>query len=360
MSVCVLALFSISACMTIRQKDRGQEIITAAPPQFALPKAAVKPVSSLPPEFRLDLRFQSAELAEKKGDWQKALKEYKEIFHLYRTSNERASTYALFRTSFCYEAQGEDVKAISSLLDSYGRKEFLPVEIGKAEIPSRLGFIYLRLGYDDLGNKYFDRATKGLIELKGDQQNAVDPSWIVSTLIRMGTINLNQISEENFKRLSETFMRSQNFIAEAIEIDSGNGANEALLALQDHYMKFWNFMSGLQAKSGVDSQIARYDLNSRQNKMADLILENILALKARWLVFSETEDSAKYAGLKTFADTMEKECENFIADHAEKTPLTYEAQNLQSLRKEFKVLDVKPMPEVKIPELTQPPPDPNL
>ncbi|MGE0633325.1 MAG: hypothetical protein AB7O96_13010, partial [Pseudobdellovibrionaceae bacterium] len=205
-----VSILFLGACINIRTKTRNEtEAVRVV--EAPISSEGVKPLSTLPPEFRPDLRFQNAESLEQKGEWVTALNEYRDIANTFRGVNERAATYALFRMSFCYESQGDDVKAVSSLIDAYNRKNFLPEEIGYAEIPARIGFIYARLGYEELANKNFDASSKGLVYLRAKNQG-VDQEWIASTLIQMGTLNLNQISEENFKRLSQSFMRSQNFL----------------------------------------------------------------------------------------------------------------------------------------------------
>ncbi|MGE0631383.1 MAG: hypothetical protein AB7O96_03175, partial [Pseudobdellovibrionaceae bacterium] len=170
------------------------------------------------------------------------------------------------------------------------------------------------------------------------------------------------------KRLSQTFMRSQNFLAEAIGVDDANASRQAAIVLQNHYMLMWNFMAGLQPKTGIDPFVAKSDLYNRQNAMADLVLENVMALQARWFVFTDSAEKEKYAEIVKFAKMLENETESFLVQRAERTPLTFEAQNLQSLRRDFKVLDISPTPPMSIPELSpEPPPeieknqkDPNL
>lgn len=361
----ILILLVCSGCLHVRTMNRVDETspVEVAPQVTNETITSPEPLSLLPEEFRLDLRFQRAEAAEREGRFAEALNDYRSILHLYRTSSPRAAAYALYRTSFCYEGLGDDVKAILSLVDAYNRQEDLPPEIAYAEIPARLGFIYSRLGREEFAQKHYDLAAQGLNRLKAYAGTQKDSSWIVKTLTQMGSLNLNQLSEDNFVRMIQTFSRSQNFLVEAIDLQTSPWSDAALQKLETHYMGFWNFMTGLQAKAGADPVIAKIELYKQQSLMAEQLLESIVALRARWLIEDTQKLSPTFLRLSQFAESLEREAENFIIERAERLPLTPEAVRLQELKREFKVLDVAPAPVLEnIPELTLPPPptDPNL
>lgn len=115
---------------------------------------------------------------------------------------------ALYRLSFSYDALGEDHRSIAALVDARRLGKNLPQEIALAEIPARLAAAYGREGQERVALRYLNEAEQGIAQVIKSQANKLSADWLAKTYYQMGSVSMNQLSDETFSK----FIRGQNLV----------------------------------------------------------------------------------------------------------------------------------------------------
>ncbi|MEN0057558.1 MAG: hypothetical protein AAGB31_01885 [Bdellovibrio sp.] len=143
-------------------------------------------------------RLGEAQALEGQGHYEEAAVLYRDVYLANINYQPNIAVIALYRSSFCYEAQGDDLKTLTALLDANKLGKHLPPEVAWAEIPARLASIYGRSGADREANRYLEMADKGLQKVRQEKGRDLKTDWLAKTYFQMGSVSTNQISAETF------------------------------------------------------------------------------------------------------------------------------------------------------------------
>ncbi len=201
-----------------------------------------------------------------------ALKMYPEAIEKFRYVARETTGHApelqaqsFYQLSFCYEAQGDKVNALASLLDSYKRKKYFSNEIASAEIPARIAGAYASLGNFEQAKVYYSQAEDGVRQLKREIRTKQIPDWLPRTLFYMGEVSLRKISLEDVESMLKPLEKAQVYLLESSELGQSTWSQKAATELIHTYESACEVISkAVDGKSEVASaraaQVKQWEL----------------------------------------------------------------------------------------------------
>ncbi len=244
---------------------------------------------------------------------------------------------ALYNLGKSHEGMGNDEKALATLLDAERRSKFLSHQVADVEIPARVAGIYARQGQMELADRYYTKAENGLAKLKG-KGSFEKQDWIPKALYGMGKITPRQISESDFESGLRSLRRSQSYLLRATEFNHALWSPKAEVEIEEIYKNAW---SVIEAYPLADSEDKLAALKEQQNRMIELglILSGVLSqLNQEFLPDQETVNPS-VKKLKAFVAQFDKKIDALIGSRPMNEGLTPEAEKLDAVVREGKVVD---------------------
>jgi tetratricopeptide (TPR) repeat protein len=273
-----------------------------------------------------------ARTREKLGQWSEAIKLYREVIELTRFSQPEIAAIALYQSSYCYEALGDEVKVQASLQDAFNLKEHLPNEIANAEIPARFAASYFRIGQSQKAKEYLEKAELAVFQFKSENSN-----WAAKTYFQMGYLSTNQLSSENFQAIVDTLKITQRFSLRSIEQEDAKWSPKGLENLKINYQGLIQIINLENPKKSLDRAAASRELNDRKFRMASEVLAAINLL--RRLQMPGKSESVYSKDLTMFLNDQERILNNIIYIQEDFNELTPNSQ--KPLKRKYKTIDVK-------------------
>ncbi|UOF00560.1 tetratricopeptide repeat protein [Bdellovibrio reynosensis] len=300
--------------------------------------------------------YQSARLGEAQaldgaGKHQEAINLYREIWLKTQTEQPQISALALYQMASAYEAMGDDVKTIATLMDAKKMGQHLPPETVLAEIPARLAAVYARLGREKEAVQYLNEAESGMNRYLQSAGPNVKKEWIAKAYFQMGNITTNQLSEDNFEQVVNSQKVVQAYLIKALKANDPTWSARAEQKLTE---TFRDLNRQLEVLNG-------------QQKRADLG-GSLLELMDQAILYKPYEEQKQNQYEERFFRQLaeiRKQSEHALYSGGESMVLTTESQKLNSLKRESK-LTIKPLlPEkekssIPFPPKVVPSEDPNL
>ncbi len=144
---------------------------------------------------------------------------------------------AFYQLSFSYEALGDRINALASLLDSYQRKQYFSREVATAEIPARIAGAFAALGNFEQARVYYTQAEDGVRLLKREIQNNKIPEWLPRTLYYMGEVSLRKMAFEDVASVLRPLAKAQVYLLEASEIGETGWSQKSSQELINTYAR---------------------------------------------------------------------------------------------------------------------------
>lgn len=193
-------------------------------------------------EKDLVILYNSAAAHEGLGHCQKAVDRYREVVRSSSGKFIQIEAQSLFRMSVMYECLGQDVKAVTSLLDARKRGKDLPFETQVAEIPGRLAAAYARMNNRAKALEYFNQASEGLKKIVARTHNHRQKELLGRTLFLMGQLNHAQrTAEVTPASYMQSLAMQQPYLLQAVEMDHPVWSKKAAEDLQTGYDNIWKF-----------------------------------------------------------------------------------------------------------------------
>jgi tetratricopeptide (TPR) repeat protein len=291
--------------------------------------------------YWIQATFGLALVSEGLEEWDEALKYFREITHQAGVSGDHeVAAQSFYKMALCYEQLGNNEMALASLTDASNRSAYLPIEIARAELPARLGVLYTKLNQNEIAETYFHKAENGILWIKKLKTPLRDPNWLGKTLLKMGTVSLNQLSEETFMDSVNNLSRSQKYLLQAIEESDSQSSKSAEIELQNEYSTLTQFIEKLQTRESGDWQRALKDKTEKQFLMAAQLLEASENLKL-FLLPDEHPNYKKTAAIPSFLDQVELKLAPFTYSQDLILPLTPEAEKLSSIKRQVRLLKLE-------------------
>ncbi|KYG66550.1 hypothetical protein AZI86_05765 [Bdellovibrio bacteriovorus] len=296
-------------------------------------------------------RLGLAQSFEGQGRFNEAVELNREIYLNTLRLQPEIAAKALYRSAFCYEAMGDDQKALAALLDAKNLGQHLPPEIALAEIPAKLSAIYARQDREKEALAYLNEAEKGLAKVMQERGSTLERSWLAQTYFQMGSISTNQLSRENFGSFAQGQMWVQSYLIKAMKLDDLTWSPRAQKKLIETYRSLFSlFESEAELAQQVQMGGDLYDLMDQAELFKPITGEKI-----------EGYEKDFFATLTDIRSQSDK----ILYTAKETTGLTVESQKLNGLRRAGRVKADKLLPGEKAKPIPLPPKivpsqDPNL
>ena len=296
-------------------------------------------------EFRTShkesIYYQASRLVEAKTyyemqDFNKSLEIYEDILSLGPDKYPAIWARARYESTFIFEALGDDLKAITTLVGLENSSHLLE-EVKFAEAPARLAALYSRQGNDKEATAYLDRADRGLKYLLSRNDLNRDRSWLAETLYRMGKANMTPLSEKNIAQQVQSQRRLQVYLLRAIEQGVPLWSQKASEDLMLDYQKQWSFVQ--THWNQIEDRPVKLE---RMKDLHQLISENMYR--------KPSDQSLWNPYLKNYYDfaiRLEAELSETLFSGKDLTPSSEESLKLNSIKKNARVKATLALPEEK-------------
>lgn len=302
-------------------------------------------------KYFLAARLGEALSLEAVENWSDALDIYRSVYDAAVRLQPDIAAQAMYRMSFCYEALGDDVKAVATLKDSLNQKEFLAEEVVLAEAPARLAMLYSKSENISEARKFIDLAQKGMAALQGRRD--ISRVVLAKASYQMGAVSLNQISIDNLARVIAGQKSVQRYLLKAMGFNVVPWSKQASEKLKRNYRDMWNTLLELPGLKGVDAEVlTRRRLELQTNfgvEYLDLIedAELFRPLEAEKMNNLEEDFFAYLAEQK-------KHALDLLHRYEGRMGLTSESEKLNGMKRPGKIKEAITLPKNKSVE------DPNL
>lgn len=200
-------------------------------------------------EHDLAISYNSAAAYDGMGNCAKAAERYREVVRGSAGKFSSLESAAYFRLSLMYECLGQDIKAITALLDARKRKGSLSFATLNAEIPARLAAAYARLGNQKKALEYFALANKGLKRIVSEESGKRQQEILGQSLFLMGQLSPSQRRAEGDPILFlQSLSMQQPHLLQAAEVKHSVWSQKALADLGLAYSNLWKMVPTDPAK----------------------------------------------------------------------------------------------------------------
>lgn len=241
------------------------------------------------------------------------------------TANARKlQAMALYRSSFCHEALGDDQQVVATLNDLLTRSEELPPEMARAELPARLAAAYARVGNFDSALEFYRRAENGIAKLRQEAGDEV-PDWLPRTLFFMGELTRRSPNWAEFEASLRPLARGQVYLLQAAELSAAPWSDRASDELVATYGALWSAITSAPTPSEGDPVIATRALQSKQWERSILLLDVMAELRARVLPKEAAKQSEPAKRIMKALTELENEISKLLLQRPAGEGLTREA-----------------------------------
>jgi tetratricopeptide (TPR) repeat protein len=273
-------------------------------------------------ELDLVVLFDSGSAYEGLGDCGKASERYRQVVRSSMGKFQRIEAEALFRTSLMYECLGQDIKAVTSLLDARKRGKDLPFDVLNAEIPARLAAAYARIGNREKALQYFTQASRGLKRVVAQTGRGLQNERVAHNLFLMGRLSPSQrdATVEPGTYLQSLSMQ-QPYLLQAVEINHPVWSPRAAEDLKLAYDNIWKL---------------KITDTSQKREVFTRALQTINELRR---IRIPTNTNPRIQNIFASLDHTQTQLQNELSRMGEATPLTSEAEKREGLRREGRLAD---------------------
>lgn len=278
-------------------------------------------------------RFGEAWSLEQTEMLNEALQIYQSVMALSKPQWPRLYARSLYRSSFVYEALGEDVKLIATLVESRNLAEDLPAEAVLAEIPSRLSMIYSKINRTEDAQKYLKEADRGLRQLLATQK--VSSEWLAKIYFQMGSLKLSSMSADNLPYFIQSQKTVQRYLLSSISYNDSVWSEMALKKMSENYAQIW-----AQIESYRETQKgSSFDRVENQRQQFYVLGEYLKMVSEALQLKPLDELRMNLYQVKTFSflEEAEKKSYDFLYSKFDRMSLTEESLRLNDVKRPGKV-----------------------
>jgi|GEM_PF-1248275 len=301
-------------------------------------------------KYPQSIYLQSARLAEGQcseylGNPERAGEIYDGVILNTQSAHPQIAAIAIFRKSFVYEILGDDLKALTTLLDLNVHQDQLPTEVGLIQLPGRMAMLYNKLGQLEESEKYIQILNQNLeVTLKGK----ITKAQLAESYLLMGSLSSKSINETNWTTFARGFKVSSLFLIKSIESNQSPWSDKAQELLSQHMKNYWEWirLAGSSKDPISKSGISLREAIENQKQMAHDFLETLTILDLRRPV-----EVGQWTNLqkKLFdqLDSYQKDVQILFVQRSQLNELSAESLNANSLKRSGKLV---PVPESKFAE----------
>ncbi len=187
---------------------------------------------------------------------------------------------AFYQLSFCYEALGDKINALASLLDSYHRQKYFTREVATAEIPARIAGAYASLGNFEEAKNYYAQAEAGIQQLKREIRSGEVPEWLPRTLFYMGEVSLRKISWEDITSVLRPLSKAQLYLLESAELGNTSWSKQSSHELIETYQSTLDVIAKPPVTKDADQISAQRKAQEKQWQLAQEFYQILEEMKS--------------------------------------------------------------------------------
>lgn len=311
-------------------------------------------------KYPQSIYFQSARIGEARSleglsRWSEAVPIYQDIYLQTKQYQPEIAALAMYYLSYSYEALGDDVKTVTTLLDAKKLSQHLPSEIGQAEIPARLGVLYGKFGRDKEAASYVSEAERGLKKVIEEKAGTMESAWLAKAYFQMGSISTNQLSTGNFSQAIKGQKFSQVYLLKALRQNDPLWSQKALDLLKENYRNMHYLVA---APPDPETLLAGEALRLRRESQILFGGELISLIEHAELYkpLSDSEANKYQKDFYSFIANLRVRTERTLYQVQETMTLTEESEKLNSIKRIFPKVEKTPV----LPPKVVPFEDPNL
>jgi tetratricopeptide (TPR) repeat protein len=233
-------------------------------------------------------RFHKAEALEGLGRWQEAADTYIAISNFSKKTQPEIAAQSVYRLSFVYEAMNDNQRVLTSLFEAQRLDEYLPPEVGLAEIPARLAMAYTKENNAEEAKHWLEEADHGLKQALESRAEPVTDEWLAKIYFNMGSISTSQMTAENAAATIQSQGAIQKYLIKSMQYNHPVWSASAANKLRTTYADIWKFIENPAPAEG-EAMASLKAKKETQFKLAGPFLELI----DQALLFEPASDQVK-------------------------------------------------------------------
>jgi len=290
--------------------------------------------------------YQKAQLGqaralEQMGLWSEAAGLFKNMVESTRTTQPEIAGEALYQSSYCYEALGDEARVLASLNDALRMGEALRPEVRWAEIPARMAASYNRMGRLTEAKKSLAEAESGIQKIRSTMGEKLGNKELSRIYLQMGSLSTNQLSFESFQSALETLKVVQTFALRSIEFNDPVYSTKALEGLKINYRDLYLQVQQVPFNSTLDVGAAKREQTERKTKMSAGLLMAIQLLRQSAMPANTSvqasDSNPLSAQLVDYLKDLEDKLVGFLNSRGTINELTPEALKIKSIKKNITI-----------------------
>jgi hypothetical protein len=139
----------------------------------------------------------------------------------------------------------------------------------------------------------------------------------------MGTYSTNQLSNENFFRISQTLRVVQGFLIRTMELDLQPYSQKASILLKDNYKDLWNAVLTDPLNTQIERMVADHEKQKNQRVLTVEILKMIAELQQK-KALEEVPINESMINFYSYISELEQKGLHFLMSTAEVSKSTHE------------------------------------
>lgn len=301
-------------------------------------------VQSPATEFDFIVLFNLGVAKETLKDCRGAADHYREVARGSSGKFRQIEAMSFLRLGYVYECLGKDDRVMSALLDAQRRKDFLPEDTAKSELPARIAAVYARTGNKVEAQKYFNVALEGIKFLQVKHKNSkVLADTLAQSLFFMGH---GQVAESEFLKNPIVQIRGltlmQIYLLQAAELGSSKWSGRAVDEIMNSYQRIWRFGQKVSFEKDSDAYLTNKKMIKAKTDVYRESLKSVRFLKRQRM--PKRQEVQEVERLFAFLDNEEAKLLAAMDALGVENPLTPESQKRQSVKVEGKVKSEKESP----------------
>lgn len=293
-------------------------------------------------------QWETAQKLLKDQDTAKAEAIFKELYNSALTDDPELSTRSLFELALLSESRGEWDKALAQFKECESKRQYLPVIRAELELPARLSGLYATLGELKMSDFYSKKTESALqvysAQIRQDQQ----VSWWAETFYKIGFLPVAEITNDNWISFASRFESTCQYLIRSMELSDPLWSQRSFELAQQFMKKSFESLTLDEPQDDESWEIKRSETKAKMEKLASII--DKMNLYKPLNVASSAYTKTFYQSLKLSEKELEKRWNNFKAY----APESRESKKRNSLKREGLKINSTPQ------EIDKTKNDPNL
>ena len=272
-------------------------------------------------------------LKEKKEESAESL--FREVYQIGIEVSPEYSAAALFELAKINEKRGNFELALSQLRELDGKKAYLPKTKADLELPARIAGVYAALGEIRASESYAMLAERGLQVYAAQIRPDINPQWWAEIYHRMSTLPVDSLEVSNWSAFSKRFEMSLPYLIRSMEYADAVWSQRSLTTAEIFFKKTLELASFSQTPDDSNWNSALQNSREQLDRVEYLIQKSQL-----WKI--EGPNTSRWSrSYFTYLAELEKVVSKMRRQLPEAAPLSAESAKRKEIKRTD--LDLKPV-----------------